>query len=708
MGTFELLSPNIQKKIWEMGWESFTPVQDAAIPVIMNTDKDVVISSGTASGKTEAAFLPILSKIEQEGIHKLKVIYISPLKALINNQFERIIRLCERMDIPIHRWHGDVSASRKKEFTKNPSGILLITPESIESLFINRTSHLSHIFKDVDFVVIDEIHSFIGSERGVQLRSLLSRIGEYTITRPRIIGLSATISNFEQVKRWINFECPNKVEIIQSKGYEKKLLYSLMYFEMDKSGKKPIELFRDIRALTRDMKAIIFCNSRSDVEELTYFLNRMSQRENIGDCYFAYHSSIDKSGREYIEKIMMESKTPKSVVATSALELGIDIGDVDIVIQLDNTFTVSSLKQRLGRSGRKKGSSQILQLYATCEDSLLQSLAVMELNLDGWVEPASEYGKPYDIAFHQIISLCAEYNGLKLEQIMEKLFSCSVFQTLDRKKVHELIIYMIEKDILEFIRGTGEIIVGLRGEKILRSKDFYAVFMTAEEYTVLKGAKKIGMLDKNSIINVGDNIILAGKLWTIKDIDDNRNRVYVSEAVDGKPPRYTGGGINIHPRIGEKMMEILCTDISFNYIDEKAKNVLDDMRRKYHYEALTVDERPIWIMKDKIIFEPFTGTVISKTLCWMLRAIGLNATVVDGLGRIEVEHTSDFEWKFKQIYREWSVDDILQVTKQNEWFVSKYSSYLPKDMLLDMHTAHELDIDGTMAYLKEKRFRFLL
>src|SRR5690606_12718849 len=154
------------------------------------------------------------------------------------------------------------------------------------------------------------------------------RIGEYTITRSRIIGLSATISNFEQVKRWINFECPNKVEIIQSKGYEKKLLYSLMYFEMDKSGKKPIELFRDIRALTRDMKAIILCNSRSDVEELTYFLNRMSQRENMGDCYFAYHSSIDKSGREYIEKIMMESKTPKSVVATSALELGIDIGDV--------------------------------------------------------------------------------------------------------------------------------------------------------------------------------------------------------------------------------------------------------------------------------------------------------------------------------------------------------------------------------------------
>jgi len=178
------------------------------------------------------------------------------------------------------------------------------------------------------------------------------------------------------------------------------------------------------------------------------------------------------------------------VVATSALELGIDIGDVDIVIQLDSTFTVSSLKQRLGRSGRKKGSSQILQLYATHEDSLLQSLAVMEMNLEGWVEPASGYGKPYDIAFQQIISLCAEYNGLKVEQIIEKLFRSSVFQTLNINKIQELVFHMIDEDILEFINGKGEIIVGLQGEKILRSKDFYAVFMAVEEYTVLYGAKK--------------------------------------------------------------------------------------------------------------------------------------------------------------------------------------------------------------------------
>jgi len=220
--------------------------------------------------------------------------------------------------------------------------------------------------------------------------------------------------------------------------------------------------------------------------------------------------------------------------------------------------------------------------------------------------------------------------------------------------------------------------------------------------------KKIGALDKNSIINVGDNIILSGKLWTIEQIDDKKNKVYVSVAINGNPPKYSGGGIKIHPRIGEKMLEILCSDVLFNYIDEKAKNTLIDMRRKYHYELLTVKERPIWVMKDKIILEPFTGSVISKTLCWMLRAIGLDAKIIDRIGRIEIQPTSNFEEKFEKLFsREWNIEDILKVTRENEWFISKYSSYLPDNLLLDMHIAHEIDIDGTLLFLKEKKFRLI-
>ena len=207
----------MQKKIWDMKWDKFTSIQDKSIPIILETTKDVILLSGTASGKTEAALLPIISYIENNAEDQLKVLYISPLKALINNQFERIEQLCEHSYIPVHKWHGDVGQSNKNKFVKKPSGILQITPESVESLFINRTEHISHLFKGLEFIVIDEIHSFINTARGVQLRSLLSRIEDYTNERARIVGLSATIDNFKLVKEWVNYKDKKNVEIIESK-----------------------------------------------------------------------------------------------------------------------------------------------------------------------------------------------------------------------------------------------------------------------------------------------------------------------------------------------------------------------------------------------------------------------------------------------------------------------------------------------------------
>lgn len=707
MNSFELLSENIQKKIWEMKWESFTPVQNKTIPVIMNTNKDIVISSDTASGKTEAAFLPILSMVEKNAYDSLKVIYISPLKALINNQFERISELCRGMDIKIHRWHGDVSASRKKKLTDHPSGILQITPESIESLFINRTNYLSPLFKNVEYIIIDEIHSFIGTERGVHLRALLDRLSHYVESRVRIVGLSATISNFHEVKKWISFENMTDVAIIQSSGHDKKLLYSLMYFPEGGIKVLPMKLCRDIRNLTRTRKALIFLNSRARVEELTHILNRLSQIEGEGDCYFPHHSSIDAKLREHVEKEMMKSQSYKSIVSTSTLELGIDIGDIDIVIQVNSTFTVSALKQRLGRSGRKQNSNQILQLYSTEENSLLQSIAVMELNLEGWIEPASEYKCPYDIAFHQIISICAEANGITLEMLVGKLSQMSAFHSLNSYLTQLMIHKMIENNILEEL-STREIIVGLEGEKILRSKEFYAVFQSPKELTVYNKARRLGSLDRDPSIQPGNNIILAGKLWTIKEVDFEKDKVYVTTAVNANPPIFSSGNIKIHPRIHEKMVNILAEDNNFKYVSDKGMAALNDMRKKYHFISLDKHERPVWIKNEEIVFETYSGTLISRTLSWMLKAVGLNVKGVDSLGRINIAATSEFELKFQELYdKEWQINDIFEVTQNNEWFASKFSSYLPRELVLLMHEIHEVDLVGAIQFLEEKEIKII-
>ncbi|WP_449354837.1 DEAD/DEAH box helicase [Virgibacillus natechei] len=708
VSTFDLLSKKIQKKIWSMGWEEFTPIQDMAIPAIMETNRDIILSSGTASGKTEAAFLPLLSMIEEAAENYLKVIYISPLKALINNQFDRIISLCEYTEIPIHRWHGDVSQSLKKKFLKKPSGILQITPESMESLFINRTEQLRYVYQHIDFIVIDEIHSFLDGDRGVHLRSLLSRMEKYADKRPRIIGLSATIDNFPLVKQWVNHQETGKVQIIEYPGNDKDLQYNLMHFPADEGGKKSLELFEDIRFLTREQKALIFSNSRGEVEETTVMMNRLTEKEGIGETYYAHHSSIDKKEREYVEKTMTESKFPKSVVATSSLELGIDVGSIDIIIQLDSTFTVSALKQRLGRSGRQRDANQMLQLYSTSKNSLMQSLAVMELVIEKWIEPSKGYPKPYDILFHQIISICKETNGIRLEGLLEKIDQIDVFCNLEEEKIIDLADNMLETEQLEKIQGTNELIVGLEGERLMRSKDFYSVFVTPEVYEVVAGIKQIGTLDKIMFLNVGDNIILAGRLWKIKDIDMDRNKIYVQKAADGNPPKYTSGNIKIHKRIAERVMEILCSKQSFPYLNEDAVYALEELRRPYKYYQVLPTERMIWKDRREMLFETFTGTTIATTLVWMLRTKEMDIGAVDGLGRIKLPSSVDILHELNEIKnKKWTVEELIAVTKESELFASKYTEYLPQYLQVEMHASHEIDIGGVMDFLNRYTFRVI-
>ncbi|WP_232336773.1 DEAD/DEAH box helicase [Planococcus lenghuensis] len=690
-----------------MKWDSLTPIQEKTIPLVFHTQNDLVISSGTASGKTEAALLPILSMVEKDAMHALKVIYVSPLKALINNQFERIEKICEHSDIAIHRWHGDVSQSKKKRFLENPTGILQITPESIESMFVNRSNLLRAVFKDVDFIIIDEIHSFFDNARGVHLRSLLSRLAKYAEKPPRQIGLSATVDNFELVKSWLNYEQPDNVEVLNIKGNDKNLKFHLMHVQQD-APMLPLELLMDLRELTRDRKAVVFCNNRGQVEEVTVGLNRLADREGMGETYYPHHSSIDKKEREYVEKVMTESTLPKSVIATSSLELGIDIGNIEIVIQIDSTFSVSSLKQRLGRSGRKRDADQLLQLYSTSEPNLIQSLAVMELVIENWVEPSTGYQLPFDVLFQQLISICQETDGVRYPELLDNIRAIPIFHSIEEADVQNLISHMINEDYLEVIKGSGEIIVGLAGEKLLRSKDFYAVFMSSQEYEVMENHKKIGKLDQSFILNEGDNLILAGKLWRVKDIDHDRKKVYVEKAVNGKKPSYSGFPGYIHPRIREKMMEILCSTDSFRYVNDSAVSTLNDERKKYVFNEVTPSERIIWSDREEMIFEAYTGTKITKTLVWMLRYYGVNAKIKDSTDKISFPHVDVIQKIFNKIKnKSWVEADLVPYVYEQEWLESKYSKEIGEELAIKMHIANEFKINEAVNFLQKYELRII-
>ncbi|WP_348922567.1 DEAD/DEAH box helicase [Enterococcus rotai] len=702
MNTFDLLSKNMQKKIWEMKWKQFTPIQEKAIPAILTTKKDIILSSATASGKTEAALLPILSDIERNKTEGLKVMYISPLKALINNQFERVTELSDSLEVEITKWHGDVSASTKKKFRSRPTELLQITPESIESLFINYPNDVAKIFKHMEYVVIDEIHSFIGSDRGVHLQSLLSRIRELNETNYRVIGLSATVDDYEVVKNWVNYHNPENVTIIEEKGSDKRLMYSLMAFKDQKTNMLRVDLLEDMRELTRESKAIIFCNSRSKVEEVTVFLNRLAQTEGVGDTYYAHHSSIDKKEREYVEKMMQEAKMPKSIVSTSTLELGIDIGSVDLIIQLDSTFSVSSLKQRLGRSGRQSGSEQTLQMYATDEDNLLQSLAIMELVLEKWIEPATEFILPYDIAIQQIISICAQGNGINGNELCRRVLTNPAFYMLEEEKVILLVKHLIKIDILELFDKSSEIIVGIEGEKLLRDKDFYSIFMSPEEYQVFNGSKAIGQIHKTPFVGENDRIILAGQIWTIISLDDELNKCYVVSGKQGKAASYFGDGGYFHEKIGEKIIELLCNDVEFEYLDEEASLLLTDRRKVYQFNGLNRKNRAIFNDRNEYVMETFASTEVATTIYYMMKYLGLTVTKRDYCGRIKFIYDSDVHKLLKEMETfSVSEEELLKLKAKIEPCKTKYSDYLPKELLDELHAKRAFNLEKTINFLKK-------
>src|SRR5665648_16976 len=697
----------MQQQIWAMKWEHFTQVQDQTIPLIIQTDSDIIVSANTASGKTEAVFLPIITKIEASAQAELKVLYISPLKALINNQFERIEMLCKNCEIKIYRWHGDVGQSQKNKLLKNPTGILQITPESLESLFINKTEHLISLFQGVEFIVIDEIHTFLDSQRGTQLRSLLSRLETYTRVRPRILGLSATIRNFDLIKCWINHKHPEEVRVVEASDEGKELQYSLLHFSAGKDRKIPLELLEDLRDVTRNYQSLIFCNSRGTVEEATVMLNRLAEKEGIKEGYFAHHSSIDKAEREYVEKRLATSKMPQSIVCTSSLELGIDIGAIDLVCQMDTTFTVSSLKQRMGRSGRKQGEAQLLQLYTTSGDSLVQSIAVMNLLLEGWIESATGYQVPYDILFHQIISVCQEFNGVTWGQLLHCLDENAAFYMLAKHNISDIISHMVDTEMLEIVPGLNEYIVGLEGERLLRGKDFYSVFMVAIYYDVYCGIRKIGQLDKGVKFDIGENVILAGKLWTIKDMDTKKNKIFVQTAVNAKKPKYLSAPGKIDRKIAEMMFEVLCSEEQFEYLDPNARACLTGARLKYVFHHVSVNQRIAWELRGGLAFEPFVGTVICNTLIWLLRAVsGMDIKrMPNRIERIMLPKDIELSDLIEKILsRVWEEEDLFLFIRDKEWLVTKYSPYLTDELRQKMHMKYEIDLSGALKFLESYRF----
>ncbi|WP_336517009.1 DEAD/DEAH box helicase [Pollutibacter soli] len=706
---FNLLSEPIRKYVYDKRWEKLRPIQAAAITKILSRDGNFILASKTASGKTEAAFLPILSKVDfsEKGV---QVLYISPLIALINDQFQRIEELCKYLDVTVTKWHGEANKTLKGRITKSPEGIVLITPESLEAMFVNKAFNIKHLFSNLKYIVIDEIHSFLGTDRGIQLKSILFRLQIVNPIPFNIIGLSATIGDYIEAKRFTGDEENTKV-LLDKTAREINAVFR--YF--DHTGDElPIKLIDDLYQETKDNKVLIFPNSRGKVEEIAVKLKKISQKVNGHSNYFAHHSSIDREVREEVEHFAKNNNRQSfSIVCTSTLELGIDIGTVDEVVQIDATFSIASLIQRVGRSGRRDGEISKLFLYATNQWSLLQSLACWQLYTEGFIEPPLSTEKPFDILAHQLLSIVKGRSGISQQELEQLLKTNFAFSKVESSEIKEILIYLIETNRLEKI--GSEVIIGVDGERIVNNRDFYSVFKSEENFKVVSNRNPIGEIPFSPQIRIDENILLAARIWKIKDVDEKAKRIEVVPANDGKKPMFSGSGGNIHSRIRLKMLEILFSEQQFDILNEECNNQLSLLRSDFSAFKIvnTSLERPLIVHNNHIEFFSFIGTRVNRTISLLLEISGLSNTVNEKDCECAIHIQSD-KHEFLQTWSgltnlipnvEAHIFDLLDKNPALLDF-SKWGGLLPKKYQVSLLKQKYFDLNETEAFIKKVKFNF--
>jgi ATP-dependent Lhr-like helicase len=600
MDVFSRLAPFIQDFIYQNKWEELRGIQVAACDVIFDSNDNLLLSSGTASGKTEAAFLPVLTELYNEPSRSVGIVYISPLKALINDQFKRLELLLLDSNIPVCKWHGDASQTKKDELIKNPGGLLQITPESLESLLTNKRGACLQMFSDLRFVIIDEVHHFMRDARGIQLLCVLERLQKLTGVVPRRIGLSATMGDVSLAQAWLNTgtgrECAAPVT---DEGKKRVRLYVERFVNYadkrdlaERDGSANVvnvsaggdigtrEHFEYLFKTTLDKKTIIFANSREEIEFIMANLREIAVRNKAPDVYRVHHGNVSALIRETTEDEMKTEDEKIVTGATVTLELGIDIGSLDQVVQAGAPLTVSSFAQRLGRCGRR---GQIPQLLFTFVESLridasdtlgpinwefIRTIAIIELyTKDHWMEPLYPHDHAYNMLYHQTMSHLKSCGELSAAALAQTVLTLGCFKSITQDDYRRLLSWLVQNEQLERT-GRGGLIIGREGEKIVNSHKFLTVFLSTDYLLVKDENRAIGTVDK--VYPVGMHFALAGLAWEVVDVNEAAKVIFVRKIpgislVDWD----VEFEVDLHTVLVRKMRSILQSDEYYPYLSDR-------------------------------------------------------------------------------------------------------------------------------------------
>ena len=725
---FHRLSPFIKEYVYKSNWDSLNEIQEEACRVVFDTDDHLLLTSGTASGKTEAAFLPALTVISEDPPASIGILYIAPMKALINDQFYRLDDLLKEAGIPVCCWHGDVPQSKKSRLIRNPAGVLQITPESMESMLLNRNRDLVRLFGDLRFVIIDEVHAFMGSDRGIQVLCQLERLQKYIRTRPRRIGLSATLGDYTLAQRWLSSGTDRATSVV-SGAVHQKIRLSVEQFNMP-ILETEMSPFNDptwpyLYEKSLGKKCIIFSNGREVADAVITNMRYIAAMKGTPDIYHVHHGSISGPLREEAETDMKESEGPVVTGATVTLEMGIDIGRLERVIQIGAPISVQSLVQRLGRSGRRGNPAEMFFVdWETLPESdaapfperipwrLLQIIAMLQLYLEErWMEPPKILKYPLNMLYQQIMSVVASAGEMSPRALANQILTMESFRYIRESDFQELIMHLLTLNHLQ-LTEEGGLIIGLAGEKIINNYKFYAVFTEEETWSVMHGSQKIGTIEEH--VKPSQYMTVAGKCWVVKAVDDQKRLIFVEEAQRKIRLLWLGDRAVVHNRILQRMKQALFEDTEYPYLQENAAKQLKKARkiaREYALDRINVFD----LGGSNLCVIPWMGHVGYYTLLKMIRKY-MSRPDSDDFSVKKTGGIQPYYFTFKlkgeesipEIFLERLksiinsgitpvelVDekDIRQLKKQFEYKEPKYDRYVPEKLLKKQVIADYIDLD---------------
>ena len=747
MDVYSRYAPFIQDFIYRNGWQTLRGVQNAAGEAIFNTDDNVLLAASTASGKTEAAFFPILTLMDEKPPSTVGVLYIAPLKALINDQYERLTTICEEAGIKVTRWHGDAPESQKSKLLKNPSGILQITPESLEALLIRKHGEIPSLFGDLHFIIIDEIHSLLRGDRGMQTFCLIERLCRLANCNPRRIGLSATIGSPELAGRFLSAGSGRNTAIpkFESKKDVWRLSMEHFYITAPQAGEEDDDrepsaqtsAIANIRAdltplpdeaptdrapkaadpgigyifeHTKGRKCLIFTNSREECEAVCQVLRQYCEVNHEKDRFLIHHGNLSASYRESAEEEMKDDDSFMSVCATATLELGIDIGKLERAFHIDAPFTVSGFLQRLGRTGRRGNPSEMwfvmreehaearAMLPETIPWYMLQGIAIVQLYVEErFVEPPRMDRMPFSLLYHQTMSTLASSGEMTPRELASRVLALSCFRRITQDDYKTLLRHLLATGHIVKTENGG-LIVGLAGERVVNTYKFFAVFQENIEYSVKADSQELGTIVKPP--PPGEKIAIAGRVWVVEEIDHKRRIVYCV-LVKGNIPAYFGDVPgDIHTRILERMHCVLKESKQYPYLKTHAVSRLAEAR--HSFQAAGMDNHPLIHLGGNMwALFPWLGTYAFLALERFLKLVCAPKLGLKGLNA-----SRPYFMQFTMKVGEEEFYDIVSAESrqphspmellypnENPVF-EKYDEYLPEELVRKGFAFGVLDFDG--------------